>query len=241
MKLTVYNGSPRGVHSNTKVLLSSFLAGFAGTPGNSFEIAYLISRTRSDEHVRLFGEAECVLIAFPLYHDSMPAPVKDFIEDLAAFCGRANNPPLAFIVQSGFVESVHSEAVERYLARLSVRLGCEYKGTVIRGAGEAVRIVSSQRGFVGKLIVKFSGLTNIAGVGHCLDIKKLRRSFYDLGTTFGRTGMLDQKIVAALARPRTISRLSFWFANTVTNTLYWNRLLRSNGAYRKRYRRPYAA
>jgi len=222
------------------VLLSHFLAGFVETPGNSSEVAYLINRKRSQEHVRLFGEAEHVLIAFPLYHDSTPAPVKDFIEELVPFRGRTGNPSLGFIVQSGFVESIHSLAVERYLARLAVRLGCEYKGTVIRGGGEAIRIVARQRRFLEKLIFKFSSATDIAGVGHFFDIDGLCDLFYRLGKIFGKTGMFDQKMVSALAGPRKINRLGYWFAKTAVNTLYWDQMLKSHDAYRQRYSRPYA-
>ena len=83
----------------------------------------------------------------------------------------------------------------------------------------AIRIVSSQRSFLGKLVVKLSRATNIAGIRSFFDIDKLCRSFNDLGKTLGKTGMFDQRIVATLARPRKISRTSYWIAKTAV-TLY---------------------
>ncbi len=41
MKLTVFNGSPRGKGSNTRVFLEHFLKGFMIKEGNSFELVYL--------------------------------------------------------------------------------------------------------------------------------------------------------------------------------------------------------
>jgi len=39
MKLTVFNGSPRGEESNTGTLLEHFLNGFVETQGNTYELA----------------------------------------------------------------------------------------------------------------------------------------------------------------------------------------------------------
>ena len=82
MKLTVFNGSPRGPKSNSKVLLARFLEGFGETEGNSHDIHYLNRVGRQEDFRRAFIEAECVLLAFPLYTDAMPGVVKSFIEAL---------------------------------------------------------------------------------------------------------------------------------------------------------------
>jgi len=41
MRLTVFNGSPRGEESTTTILLKHFLNGFITTDGNTYEINYL--------------------------------------------------------------------------------------------------------------------------------------------------------------------------------------------------------
>ena len=43
MKLTVFNGSPRGKKSNTAILLEHFLKGFMETEGNSYELEYIVN------------------------------------------------------------------------------------------------------------------------------------------------------------------------------------------------------
>ena len=133
MRLTVFNGSPRYKKSTTAIMLDHFLEGFAEVEGTTYETAYLVPTKDTDKFTRMFGEAEKVLLAFPLYHDSMPAFVKAFIESLEPLCGRDNNPDIGFSVHSGFPEANHSRYVEHYLKKLSNRLGCKYIGTVIKG------------------------------------------------------------------------------------------------------------
>ena len=78
MQLTVFNGSPRGRKSNSKIILDQFLSGFETTPGNSYELHYL-NRLKETEHfVQAFAEADTVLLTHPLYTDAMPAIVKAF-------------------------------------------------------------------------------------------------------------------------------------------------------------------
>jgi len=115
MKLTVFNGSPRGKGSST------------------------------DKFVNLFQEAEYVLLAFPLYTDCMPAIVKAFIESLESLCGRESNPDIGFMVQGGFPEAIHSRYVEKYLEKLASRLGCRYVGTIIKGGCEGIRTRPARR------------------------------------------------------------------------------------------------
>ena len=79
MRLTVFNGSPRGSGSNTKILVEKFLRGFHETPGNTSEIIYLNRINKQDEFVQAFCEADHVILATPLYTDAMPAIVKTFI------------------------------------------------------------------------------------------------------------------------------------------------------------------
>lgn len=215
MKLTVFNGSPRGKGSNTKVLLGHFLNGFMTTDGNSYELAYLVRVKEHDNFVNLFQDAEQVLLAFPLYADAMPAIVKIFIESLEPLCSRDNNPDIGFIVQSGFPESVHSIYVERYLEKLARRLGCRYKGTVIRGGVEGIQIMPERMN------------------------RKLFNSFYQLGESFGKTGEFNNQIVLKLRQPEKITRFQFFFMKFFGHSLYWNPMLKKNKAFEKRFARPY--
>ncbi|MBE9593710.1 MAG: NAD(P)H-dependent oxidoreductase [Proteobacteria bacterium] len=68
------------------------------TDANTHELAYLNRVKDSDAFIKLFREAEQVLLAFPLYTDAMPAIAKTFIESLEPLCGREGNPDIGFIL-----------------------------------------------------------------------------------------------------------------------------------------------
>jgi multimeric flavodoxin WrbA len=240
MKLTVFNGSPRGTDSNTKVLLASFLDGFVAGGGNSYELALLIQRQQKAEHVHLFQQAEHVLVAFPLYFDAMPAIVKEFIESLEPFCGRLGNPPLSFIVQSGFPESLHSRPVVRYLEKLAGRLGCHYQGTVIQGGAEGMRVPPLQTSWFRKGIIALGKATNIGRVGHLFDVKKIRKTYFDLGRIYGETGVFDTNLAMKLAQPGKVNIFGFWVVQASICNFYWDHLLKLNHAYERRFDRPFA-
>jgi len=216
MKLTVFNGSPRGKSSNTRVFMEHFLNGFTATEGNTCETVYLKDMKDKDDPVRLFQEAEYVIMASPLYTDAMPAAVKDFIESLEPLCHRENNPDIGFMVQSGFPEPEHSRYLERYYVKLAKRLGCRYKGTIIRGSGGSAR-----------------GMPALMN-------RRLFKALYKLGEAFGKTGEFDKKIVADLAKPERVSKLQFWIMRTIGPKMMWDPMLKKNNAYEKRFDRPYA-
>ena len=219
MKLTAFNGSPRGEESTTTILLKHFLNGFITTEGNTYEMAYLNRVKDGDKFTKLFQEAERVFLAFPLYDDAMPAIVKTFIESLEPLCGRADNPSIGFLVQSGFPEAIHSRYVERYLEKLARRLNCKYLGTVIKGHANRIE---EQPGWM---------------------TKKVFKSFYKLGKTFGETGEFDDRIVLELAKPEKLPLFQLWIFRLILKTplanLNWDKLLKENDAYEKRFNKPY--
>jgi len=219
MKLAVFNGSPRGRRSNTRILLEHFLKGFSETEGNKHEAYYLNRVKEEDQFKQAFSEAECVLLAFPLYTDSMPGVVKCFIEALEPFVGRKSNPALGFIVQSGFPEATHSRRVERYNEKLASRLGCPYLGTIVKGGAEGIRVQPPQM------------------------TAKLFTSFYELGRIFGRDGSFDKSLLEQLAKPERLSPIVLLLLQLLGPTgllnFYWNKQLKKNGAYSRRFAAPY--
>jgi len=217
VQLTVFNGSPRGRKSNSKIILDQFLSGFEAAPGNSYELHYLNRLKESEQFVQAFGEAEIAILAHPLYTDAMPAIVKDFIEQLEPFVGRECNPTLGFIVQSGFVAAVHSRYVERYWEKFSRRLGSRYLGTIIKGGCEPLHRGEKQ-------------------------FQKVLEGFYGLGKAFGETGQFDEKMVEELAKPEkipTLMRLVVQLVWKISGNGYFDDWLKENEAYERSFARPY--
>jgi NAD(P)H-dependent FMN reductase len=219
MKLTIFNGSPRGVHSNSSILIDHFTKGFLQVEGNSSELHYLIQVNKLKQSVEAFIHAEIALFVFPLYTDIMPAVVKTFIEALEPYCAREGNPPVGFIIHSGFPEALQLRTLERYLEKLSRRLGCKYLGTVIKGGTEGIRFSTPDR------------------------VQPLFTLFQDLGKNFGQSGQFDQYIVKRLAQPERIPR----WVSIIYNALSflpalnkgWDDQLKRNNAYERRNARPY--
>jgi hypothetical protein len=214
MRLTVFNGSPRGKNSNTTVFLDHFLKGFTETSDNTYELTYLLGVKGPEKLAEIFANAETVLFAFPVYIDSMPAMVKDFFEALEPYCSREQNPSFVFLIQSGFPEANHLRALERYLEKLSRRLNCRYLGTIIKGGGECIR-------FMPKPLVKM-----------------IFQGFYKLGRSFGATGTFDKSILSRLAFPEHFSKTGLFvlkiFQRLGTVDAYWNKLLKANKSFERR-------
>ena len=219
MKLTVFNGSPRGTNSNSKILLEQFLKGFVETLGNEYELLYLNHINKQDEFVDKFSSAEMVLLACPVYTDSMPAIVKTFIESLASLAGRKGNPPIGFIIQSGFAEAIHSRPLERYMVKLAKRLRCPVYGTAARGGIEGIQSMPPYM------------------------TKKVFNLFYTLGKNFGVSGSFDPEIVKKVAGRERFSKAAKITVKLMSvlklSDIYWNSLLKKNDAFDRRYARPY--
>jgi len=118
-------------------------------------------------------------------------------------------------------------------------MNCVYKGTVIRGGVEALKIVPILENFFQKFIVAVGNITNIGGVGYFFNTKRLFRKFYRLGITYGKTGEYDMDIINQLAKPEKLTRIGFLLFKSVAENFYWNNLLKKNNAMHKRFRTPY--
>jgi multimeric flavodoxin WrbA len=218
-KLTVFNGSPRGKRGNTPALLKHLMDGFTSIGGNTAEIYHLQQIKKKAEFASQFQNAECVLIGFPLYTDGMPGIVKEFIEALQPFTQRESNPPIAFMVQSGFSEALHSRYVEQYLMTLADRLNSPYLGTLVRGGCEGVRLQPEKMN------------------------RKIFAALHALGRQLGEQGGLERESVKAFCSFERISAVLVPLVKLVGKlpfmSMYWDMQLKKNNAFKDRFARPY--
>jgi hypothetical protein len=218
MRWSLLDGSPRGRRSNTAFLFGHLGHGLAQA-GQNVEIRHLAVPAERHAAPEYFARAERFLLGFPLYTDAMPGQVMDFIERLAPLCGRTGNPPVAFLVQSGFPEPGQSRAVEALLERLARRLGSEYLGTIVKGGVEGIQTMPSW--MTHKLVGRMQAI----------------------GRSLGKTGTMDARALRQLAGPEwlrgwraPIMRLAVGLGTA----MYWNGELKKNGAYERRFDKPYA-
>jgi len=219
MRLTVFNGSPRGKSGNTEILLKKVIDGYTRVVDTDLQWFHLNNFKNREAAPDAFVSSDIVLLGFPLYTDAMPGLTKAFIESLASFVGRENNPRMAFLVQSGFPEAIHSRYVERYLEKLTRRLDAPYAGTIVKGGCEGVRMMPEQMN------------------------RKLFDGLEALGGDLAKSGQFDPVKLKKLAKPerypRIIAPLFRLILKLPVMQQYWNRQLHKNGAYVQRFARPF--
>lgn len=219
MRLTVFNGSPRGRKSNTRLLLERFTTGYLAAGGCTVEVHYLKLTSQAEAQRRAFAEAEAVILAFPLYVHAMPGQVKAFVEGLVPR-DQAQAVPFASIVQQGFPETHQSAWLLPWLARLPRRLGCTPAGIFVKGGVEGIQIMPP------------------------LMTRRLYGAFEKLGRGFARQGRLDESLCRSLAEPVRLSPARLLLLRglklTGVSNFYWNSNLKKHGAMSRRDDRPYA-
>jgi len=219
MTLAIFNGSPRKQKSNSKILTDHFLQGYRSVVGQKNVITeFISSKDQMIENLETFSRATDVIIIFPLYTDSMPGIVKEFLENIYSQHNNYRTKNLGFIVQSGFPEAIHSVYVERYLEKFTRRLGHNYLGTVIKGGVEGIQVMPP-------------GMT-----------RKLFENFRKLGEHFAEKGEFSSQIMKKLKGPLRMSKVKFMGFRLLTKTplmnFYWNSQLKKHGAWEKRFDRP---
>jgi NAD(P)H-dependent FMN reductase len=221
MKRLLLNGSPRGNDGNSRKLLSWIAEGLAQAGIATPPTIDLAPDPTRASHRQAFLEADEVVFAFPLYTDAMPGIVKAFLEALAsADPARLRGKRVAFVIQSGFPEAIHTEVLAAYLARLCQRLGFRHLGTLRRGGIESIRIMPARQ------------------------VAKVAAHFRAAGKELGETGEFSGELIAHMGGSR---RLGFWGRAAVRLLLftglgnfYWNTKLKQHGAFARRFDAPYA-
>lgn len=218
MKLVIFNGSPRKSSGNTQILLNKLIEGFSSDVAVESNL-FLKDLNRVEQFLTVFEESDMVVIGFPLYTDAMPGVVKYFLEKVYAnrpFAGKK----LVFLVQSGFPESVHMEALEKYLKRYSQKLQCDYLGTILKGGAEGIHLMPENRN------------------------KKLFGRMKQLGVSLEKEGVLDSIIMEQLKKPHHLTRSWIVLFKILKFfgllNFYWNSNLKKNKVYHLRHHAPYA-
>jgi hypothetical protein len=201
-------------------MLTRVATGWHAAGGAEPTVLHLTKQADFDRAVDAFADADVVLLGMPLYTDSMPGLVAEYIEALAPLVGRSGNPRIGLLVQSGFSEALHSRGLERYLAKLANRLGCPYAGTIVRGGGESLQAMPDEA------------------------LTKLFARLVVLGGQLARDGRFDAATLAQVAGTErfsaaTAAALSVAFKLPVTQ-FYWNGQMKRNGAWDQRFDAPYA-
>jgi multimeric flavodoxin WrbA len=147
-RATLLVGSPRTRHSTSYALGSYLTSGLAahGVRTDTIQIYTTMgSAVRRRATLDLLDASDLVVLASPLYVDSLPAPVTAALERIAAPRVSADpsnadrpRPRFAAIVNCGFPEATHNDTALAICAQYARQCGLPYLGGLALGAGEGL-------------------------------------------------------------------------------------------------------
>ena len=137
-------GSPR-TRKSTSASLGGYLYEQLGAQDVLTETIYVHTSLRSAERMKALFEAvdaaDLLVLAFPLYVDSLPAPLIEALERIAAQrAGREQTHAqrLAVIANCGFPEAKHTATAAAICADFARQAGFGWAGSLALGAGEGI-------------------------------------------------------------------------------------------------------
>lgn len=209
-KLVIYNGSPRKSGSNSAIILNKV----SEMLKCHVEIRDLKEKDKWEIWADGFKSEKHVMFFLPLYVHAMPSHVMKFIEKL-----EPSNGSISFFIQSGFPESSQSHYLEAYFEQLALRLKRTHIGTAIKGGVEGLQMrpVAAQEKMIEPIAKAVVNLVN-DGAFNELDIQQLA-----MPIRFGKGTIILFNILCKFG---------------LTN-FFWDRKLKENNAYEKRFDRPY--
>lgn len=146
-------GSPRGANSASEGIGGYLLSKLAekGFETNTLRVYPMLKQAQEGKTLPAeLYEAELLILAFPLYVDSLPAAVTKFLE-LLAEKRPLKEQALVAVVNCGFPEAYHCNVAVEICGEFARETGIRFLGGLTLGGGEAVRGKSlEQMGFFTK-------------------------------------------------------------------------------------------
>jgi multimeric flavodoxin WrbA len=216
MNLLIVNGSPRGRKSNSDKMLNWLFNDQQLTSGISIDKVYAVDRKDRDQQLKLMEAADSLLVIFPLYTDGMPGITKEVFEQMEDIKEDLKGKTISFIVHSGFPEPKQSRSVEKYVMHLAALLDMRYLGTVVMPGSEALSMAPESM------------------------FKKKFDSFRKIGSCIIEGKQLDAAALKLIAGPEVLPPFQLFVMKHVNiGNIFWNRMLKKNNAFDKRYDSPY--
>ena len=139
-KAVLLVGSPR-TRKSTSASLGTYLFEQMKSRGVETEIIQIYtsinSPQKSQAMIDAVNNADLTVLAFPLYVDSLPAPVIAALEKISTNRGGGNSK-FAAIANCGFPEAHHNDAALAICAEFASQNGFEWLGSLALGGGEGL-------------------------------------------------------------------------------------------------------
>lgn len=220
-------GSPR-TRKSTSHSLGSYLFEQLRARKIETKTIHIHTNIRSAERMKTLLEAvdaaDLVLLAFPLYVDSLPAPTIEALERIAAHrASHAETDPnrthqqlFAAISNCGFPEAHHNETALAICANFARQAGFHWAGSLALGAGEGM--------------VHGAPLNEVDG-----RVIPLKKALYLAAEALAQGQTIPEKAQQLLAKPFIPGWMYRWMG------LYgWRQQAKQYGMEKSLNRRPYA-
>lgn len=135
MSIIALNGSPKARESATGMLIQH-VERMLGKPIETRQAVKLLREDASaDMFVELLQE-ETLLIAFPLYVDSLPAPLIEILTRIEEAAASVKNKPRVYaLCNCGFYEGSQCKLALDMARHFAARIGCPWGGGIGIGCG----------------------------------------------------------------------------------------------------------
>jgi multimeric flavodoxin WrbA len=220
MQVLILIGSPKGRNSASGMLASKLVEGLR-EQGATVSDELVHAGLRSEDGTRLLLDAvdasDLVVLAFPLYVDSLPAPLTRLLERVAErriHRSPAGTPRLAVIVQCGFPEAHQCDTAVGICRLFAERTGMRWAGALAMGMG----------GQLG------GGFRRLPGGG-----KNILDALDMASKALSRGGNIPEEATKLFAKPLIPRWIYLLFGN-----LGWRMQMRKNRTRRPLTYRPYS-
>lgn len=215
MKISVFNGSPRGVKSNSARILDWVIEGI----GQDLDKYLIRNISNHKEYLEKASDSDLFIMAFPLYTDGMPAIVMKFFEEMARESEKIKGKKILYIIHSGFPEGCQSVPLKNYLIRFTGKLEMELYDVIIKSGSEAYRAMPDEA------------------------LKKQRAMFVEIGKSAAAGNPIHEKISAKLMSPYKFSGFSIIVVKIMKKMglidMYFKKQIKENGVLDKSRDMPY--
>jgi multimeric flavodoxin WrbA len=133
MKISIINGSQKTGESNTGIILSELNKLIKHEVVNN----KLGTKQFSQETYNQIAMSDVIILAFPLYTDSLPSNVYKMLIELEGYLKKQNQKPMVYtIINNGFYEGKQTHIAFEIIQNWCKRAGVKFGGGIGQGAGE---------------------------------------------------------------------------------------------------------
>ncbi|GKU27046.1 flavodoxin [Clostridium folliculivorans] len=135
-KICFINGSPRGKNSASK----TFIDELCKITSNTIKETNYFSLNDQLDYGKVV-DSDAIVIAFPLYVDTLPSSVIEFLEALELFSKNITKQPKIYaIVNCGFFEGIQTKNAMALFENFCLKTGFIWRFGVGIGAGEFMKL-----------------------------------------------------------------------------------------------------